>query len=97
MYLMLKHYDVDLFYFLNTRLLSIVAVTCLTFDNPMLTLVDRSDQYDYNTTMNVICDVGYKLSDHDVTNIDITCEVSTSDLTSGQWSVLPSELQCVRE
>ena len=70
-------------------------VQCESFSRPFLLLNDSITQwFDYGASVNVVCDLGYKIVEHSSTEIDLTCNVDVTDGALGSWRVDPETLQC---
>ena len=50
----------------------------------------------YETVINLQCDKGMYINnhDHDTDSIDIECGVSTTDVTQGRWSTDVDDIEC---
>ena len=51
--------------------------------------------HSYETVINLRCDTGMYINNHDTDNIDVECGVSVSDVTQGQWSIDLDDLECI--
>ena len=48
----------------------------------------------YETVINLQCDKGMYINNHDTDSIALECGVSTNDVTQGQWSIDVDDIDC---
>ena len=55
---------------------------------------DTSVDFDYEDTIQINCQPGYRIIGLDQISLELTCEIDPTDSIVGQWDTLPNSIEC---